>query len=779
MSRTKTAIALLLAWIAVLVAVGWYAKQELVIGADLRLFLPSPTTPEQRLLLEEIGEGPASRVLVIAIAGAAPEVLADTSREFVAALSASKSFRLVANGEVSLDAIPEKLLPYRYLLSPTLDSNAFDAGFLHEQLQARARDLASPAGAMLEPLLPRDPTLEIVKLLQNWQPMREPNRLYDVWFDAKGERALLIVETVAPAFDPDRQRAAIEELRETFKTVTTDGALRLTISGSGAFSVLMESRTRGEAQALGTAATVGMIVLLLVAYRSFGLLIVSALPLASAGVAGLLAVSVLFGEVHGITLAFGFTLIGVAQDYPMHLLSHQRPDHPPLQIVRELWPTLATGVASTCIAYATFLFSGVVGLAQLACFTVTALAVAGLSTRFLLPRLLGAPDRDYGESPFLGRLWQRIANLPAPRWAAVALAVICVAIIGLAPGPLWENDLSKLTPVPSDLLRQDQELRSQLGTADQRYLLVVETDNIDQALAKLAALDPRLQDLIRSGAITGYDHAARYLSTREQQLARQKKLPDPQVLQTTLQQALSGTPFRVDAFEPFIRDVTQARSLPPLSIDALRETPLGTSLDILLTHHEKKVTALVTFAGINDPLALQQLAQTAGSQVVLLDLKLASESLVAKQRTRLLWSLSVAALLLIGVVAFALRNRTRVLRVLAPMALTTLLLLAVLHGAGVPMNLFHLIALILAAGLGLDYALFFEHAAEDPHEQRRTLHAVLVCSLSTLMVFALLALSSLPVLRAIGITVSLGVIFNFILALALTREKLNSPADLP
>ena len=85
-----------------------------------------------------------------------------------------------------------------------------------------------------------------------------------------------------------------------------------------------------------------------------------------------------------------------------------------------------------------------------------------------------------------------------------------------------------------------------------------------------------------------------------------------------------------------------------------------------------------------------------------------------------------------------------------------------------------LIALILAAGLGLDYALFFEHAADDPHEQRRTLHAVLVCSLSTLMVFALLATSSLPVLRAIGLTVSLGVVSNFVLALLLTREAPKS-----
>jgi predicted exporter len=117
--------------------------------------------------------------------------------------------------------------------------------------------------------------------------------------------------------------------------------------------------------------------------------------------------------------------------------------------------------------------------------------------------------------------------------------------------------------------------------------------------------------------------------------------------------------------------------------------------------------------------------------------------------------------LLVIVVFVALRDWSRVRRVLAPMALTTLVVLGMLHAAGVSLNLFHLIALVLAAGLGLDYALFFEHAADDPSEQRRTLHAVIVCSLSTLMVFALLAFSTLPVLRAIGITVAAGVVSNF------------------
>jgi predicted exporter len=139
-----------------------------------------------------------------------------------------------------------------------------------------------------------------------------------------------------------------------------------------------------------------------------------------------------------------------------------------------------------------------------------------------------------------------------------------------------------------------------------------------------------------------------------------------------------------------------------------------------------------------------------------------------------LLALAVAAVLLVATVWIALRSRRRALRVLAPMALAMLLVLAVLRGCGVEMNLFHLVALVLGAGLGLDYALFFEHAGDDRDEQLRTLHAVIVCSLTTLLVFLLLALSSIPVLRAIGSTVALGVLANFAFALLLARSTAST-----
>lgn len=768
MKRTPAALALLTLWIAALALLGWFVQRQLVIGADLRLFLPNPVTPEQRLLLEEIGEGPASRVLVVALEGADAPVLADVSRALVDSLRENPNFSVITNGEMSLDAVPDELLPYRFLLSPTLDTQPLDEKYLHGELLARGRDLASPAGAFLEEWLPRDPTLELLQLLQRWQPMQEPHREFDVWFDRAGRRALLLVVTHAPGFDPDRQKVALGDLEHALQQVAGDRKVKMTVSGAGKFSVLMEARTRGQAQAFGTAATVGMILLLLVAYRSFGSIVLSSLPLASAAIAGMAAVSAIFGTVHGITLAFGFTLIGVAQDYPLHLLSHRRPDHEPVDIARGLWPTLATGVASTCIAYLTFMFSGVNGLAQLACFTVASLAVAGVTTRFGLPVLMARAGRDFGDSRFLDRLWDRIAALPHMRWTAAALAAVGIGVIVLAPQAFWENDLSRLTPVPRDLLITDAQLRSELGTADARYLLVVGATDSEQALRTLETMEPSLQALVKSGAIGGYDDAARYVPSPETQLRRQQRLPDAATLRETLQRSQTGTPFRAGVFDPFVQDVEHARSLPPLTVEKLRGSPLGASIDMLLTQRSGGVSALVTLSGVNDVAALQAFVRKAGN-VSLLDIKDASEQLIAAQRTRILWSLAAAAVLLVIVIAVALRGRSRVLRVLAPMALTTVLVLAVLRASGESLNLFHLIALILAAGLGLDYALFFEHASADRAEQRRTLHAVLVCSLSTLMVFALLGLSDVPVLRAIGVTVTLGVIFNFVFALLLTR----------
>ncbi|MEO6103332.1 MAG: hypothetical protein ABIP44_06800, partial [Pseudoxanthomonas sp.] len=491
--------------------------------------------------------------------------------------------------------------------------------------------------------------------------------------------------------------------------------------------------------------------------------------------AGLGAVVLMFDGVHGITVAFGFTLIGVVQDYPIHLFSHQRPGVSPWANARALWPTLATGVVSTCIAYVTFLFSGVDGLKQLAVFTIAGLGAAALSTRLLLPGLIDPAPRDFADSPLLAKWWGAIARLPRPRKSLAVVAVLALAIIVFAPGPFWQNDLSKLTPVPADALARDALLRDELGAPDVRYVLALGGQDPEQVLQASEHLRPALDQLVGEHALAGYDLAARYLPSAAVQCSRQARLPAAEPLRAMLGAVVAQTPFNDDAFDPFLADIEAARRAPVLTVAGLQGSPLAASVAGLLLVAPGHATALVSLNGLQDPDAVARVASANGAQ--LLDLKQASESLVAAYRGRVLGALGVAAVLLVLTVWIALRTPRRVLRVLLPMALSTLLILAVLRGCGVELNLFHLVALILAAGLGLDYALFFDHAGDDRADQLRTLHALIVCSLMTLLVFALLALSSIPVLRAIGSTVALGVFSNFVLALLVSRQPVLEAND--
>src|SRR3546814_10467877 len=103
-ARPRIAFALL--WLAALLLAGWWISAHLQLTGDLRKFMPAPETPEQKLLIDELGEGPGSRLLLVALSGADAPTLAAQSKALRAAFAGDEQFTLVANGDAGLDAIP-------------------------------------------------------------------------------------------------------------------------------------------------------------------------------------------------------------------------------------------------------------------------------------------------------------------------------------------------------------------------------------------------------------------------------------------------------------------------------------------------------------------------------------------------------------------------------------------------------------------------------------------------------------------------------------------------
>jgi len=151
---------------------------------------------------------------------------------------------------------------------------------------------------------------------------------------------------------------------------------------------------------------------------------------------------------------------------------------------------------------------------------------------------------------------------------------------------------------------------------------------------------------------------------------------------------------------------------------------------------------------------------------LVVDLKSASELLMERYRASVLQMLMLAVAVIVIYLIVALRSSRQVVWVLGTLvAAQSITLLAGMLLLNV-LSIFNLIAAVLVAGLGMDYALFFSRGEASLQGQRDTSHAVTICAVSTCGAFTILALSSIPVLQSMGVTVTAGVATSYLLARA-------------
>jgi predicted exporter len=247
-------------------------------------------------------------------------------------------------------------------------------------------------------------------------------------------------------------------------------------------------------------------------------------------------------------------------------------------------------------------------------------------------------------------------------------------------------------------------------------------------------------------------------------------LPERAQLVEALDLALAGLPFKAGSFEPFVAAVASSRTLASLTPEDLDGTGLDARLASLLLSVDGGWLALLPLHGVHDPRGLAQALQGLGEQgVVYLNIRQETEAQMAAFRDAALMRMAWGCGLIVLVLWLGLGSLVRVAAVLLPVLLAISLDLAVLSWAGERLSLFHLVSLLLVLGIGIDYSLFFSRPDVESEVRRRTLHAVLVCSGSTLAVFGMLAFSRVPVLEAIGRTVSMGVLASFWMSWALAR----------
>lgn len=776
-------LVVVLLWLLVLAAgVGVIARSK--FDADLSAFLPASPDARQRMLIEQLQSGVASRTLFIGIEGGRDEAQrAALSRDLGQRLRKSGLFDQVQNGDQSewRDA-GSWVFDRRYQLSPAVTPAHFTVEGLRNAILDTLSLLGTPAGNAFKPLLDRDPTGESARMAETLIPASAPRSVDGVWAARQAPRAVLLASTRAAGGDLDAQAQAIATIQADFAQAAARleaPDARLLLSGTAVFSVQSRDSIKREAIHLAVVGAIVVSGLLLLAFGSLRALVIAMLPVATGVVVGTAAVSLVFGGVHGLTLGFGSTLIGETVDYAIYYLIQARqvagegPAQAGWQRWRDLhWPTVRLGLLTSVAGFAALVFSGFPGLAQLGVFSIAGLVAAALATRFLLPVLAPQGATGRGLRRYMAHAAGAIVRgLPRLRLPLMALAAAGLALVLWQGDQLWRAGLSSMSPVSRESQALDEQLRGDVGASEGATLVVAYGDTVDAALRQAEVAGTRLDPLMERGVLLGYDSVARLLPSRETQMQRREALPDATTLRARLEEATAGLPLPADRLAPFVAQVEAARSAPLIGLDDARKSPLGPVVDALLFQRPGGGWAAMIslhagpqFQHAEVVKALQGLPNVAVAEV--------GEELGALYKRYLHEAFvqvglgALAVLLLLGA---WLRSGRRLLAVCQPLAAAVALTLGAMAAMGMALSILHLVGLLLVVAVGSNYALFFDQLRETGHADEDTLASLMLANLTTVISFTLIAISDIPSLASIGQVVAPGALLALLLSAAFAR----------
>jgi predicted exporter len=753
--RWPLAIAL---FAAVLLTVGVFGIVP--IRSDMADLLPQGGTEAARLMLRELRSGAATTLILAGIEGAPEPALAAISDHMATALGHDNRFEFVQNGRHLIDeAELSALFDRRYLLSPATDAGAFETAALRKDFETLFAGLQSAASPVVQQYGMADPTGAFPTLIAAWSGASRVRLVDGVWFAAaepgQTPRALLLIRSRPSGLDLTTQTGDIAAVQSAFATARGDVPARLLLAGPAVFAQQAAAAIRDDVRLISIASSLLVALLLLWRFRSPWVLVAIAIPVLL-GVAVAAAVTALrFGFVHGITLGFGMTMLGVTVDYPVLLIGHRKENEPASGTLARIGATFALAVATATIGLSGMVFARAPAVAQLGLFAVTGLLTAAAATRFLLPKLIvaaGLAPVTAGDPMRLRQVerWRRF------RFLGLLIVAAAASLLVLRGGPAWQGDLGALTPIPAAARALDAELRDQLGAPEPGHIALVRGDTVDAVLQREEGLQPLLDRLIADKAIGGVEMAATLLPSVARQEARRRVLPDDATLAARVAEAQAGLPFTPTAFRAFQDAVAATRTMPPVHPADLTDRIVTARLQALLVQADHGWLGVVAPTDLRDP-ARFGAALANQPDVVFVDIG-QETSAMAAGFTRSAWpllaggaGLSVVCLLLV------LRDLRRVGRVLGAIVAALLVTVAVLTVFGIRLSLIHLVSLQFVVGVGLDYALFFARTQVDEEERARTLRTLVTCVCMALMTFGLLSACRTPLLQGIGVTVTVGV----------------------
>ena len=514
------------------------------------------------------------------------------------------------------------------------------------------------------------------------------------------------------ALSPSLMNKEVKKLIDLQKYYT-DRELNIYLTGAPVHAYYASESSMNEINWICIISTIFVGGLVLWYFRSLKILLPILTSLALGMGVGYCTTSLLFESIHVLTFVFSTTLIGICVDYSLHYLMESD--------IKKVVKSLTVSMLSTVCALFMLALSGIELLKQIAVFTS-----AGLITVYFIVVLF------YELLP--PQTSKHIFNFKfSKKILIVIFLVIAVGMLKLN----FSDDIRDMYRPSKDMMTAEKLYQEVTGRNSNTSFIVVEGNSLESILEKEEQI---AQKLLKNNI--AYYSLSRFIPSEKRQNENKNLV---KILYDKKLSAFSDflTKEEFTNLQVFSKTFTPQEGLENINI-----------LDEFLIDDNHSIMIVYDFQ------TPEILGGTDGIKYINLPYDI-SEGI--KQVRIVCLKILIPIFLILYVILGFIFSFKKAHKIIIPSALASLFAISSVSLLG-DVNLFHILAIFLITGFGLDYSVFRFNGSKNSND------AVFISCITTVFSFGMLALTSFKLISSLGFVLALGLLSSYILSIALISK---------
>ncbi|RPH49586.1 MAG: hypothetical protein EHM85_13345 [Desulfobacteraceae bacterium] len=629
-----------------------------------------------------------------------------------------------------------------------------------ESLSRVYRQMLSPASSFLEPVLRADPlgisSVSLKNLLNlSGASGYEINFTDNHFVSHDGMHLMMILDTPVDLTDSRGSRELIGYLNG--KISILPDFISCDIIAGHTHAVSNEDVIKRDIAITSITASIAFLLIFLFNFRDYRAVIFFLIPMFSVLISMNIS-ALVFGKLSYFVAGMGAVIIGIADDYGIHVYTAVRTSGR-IDAVKEVARPLVIAVLTTISVFGAFFFSNVAGYHELAFFAIVSILLCLGFVLFVFPYIIAARPLPLPE-----RSRPANASFTVPDGIKILLwLIITVALTLSAFNIKFDNDVQRLDGASSEIVQAENEFHRVWGGRHQPAFFVVSEKTEEEALKLNEKIYARAAQEAGKDVLTGIAPVFPSKETRMANELRWKNFWSAELVEKTrnmIKEQGKIYNFSDKAFEPFFSSLNPSQELN----DKLPEFSfLGRIRDRFIHKYDEGFRVISFFPDSVEYVRVMNKIADNQPGTFIVSRRSFSDAISRAVSREVLFLASVAGFLIMGFTFLFLKKIKLTVISLAPVVSAVAAVLGGFSFLGVSLTAPAVIAAMVVVGLCIDYGVFmlygFHHKLDTGTEK-----AVWVSALTTFVGAFSLLFARHPVLFSIGMTLTMGLMAGYLAA---------------